>query len=145
MLLGTRANGIAVGEHDLGREQVVDRQAELASQVPYPTPEREPADAGCRDDSTRGREAMLAGSPVDLAPCAAAADANRARCGIDSDVLEQRQVDHNAVVDRPETGAVVSATADGQRELVRAGEADRLSDIARARDARDQRRPAVDH
>ncbi len=39
---------VAVGEHDVGRDQVVDRQPVLARQVADAAAEREPADAGRR-------------------------------------------------------------------------------------------------
>ena len=60
---------------------------------------------------------------VDLAPRAAAADANRARVGSTDDRAQQRQVDDDAVVDAAEAAAVVAAAADCERQVVRAGEA----------------------
>ena len=84
-------------------------------------------------------------APVDLAPGAAAAHANGARLRVDLDALQRREVDDDAVVARPQAGAVVAAAADGQEQVVVAGERDRLRDVGRARALRDQRRPLVDH
>ncbi len=115
MLVGARADLPAVGEHDVGLQQVVDRQAEGAREVPEAAAEREPADAGRRDDAAGGREAVLAGGAVHLAPGAAAADANGPRLRVDLDVPERGEVDDDAVVDRAEAAAVVAAAADGER------------------------------
>ena len=90
--VGARAHPLAAGEHELGLEQAVDREAVLAGQVPEPAAERQPADAGGGDDSARRREAVLAGGAVDLAPRAATADADRPRLRIDLDLIEQRQI-----------------------------------------------------
>ena len=42
-----------IGQHDVGLEQVVDRQPALAGQVSEPAAERQPADTGGRDDAAR--------------------------------------------------------------------------------------------
>ena len=63
-----------------------------------PAAERQAADPGGRDDPARRGEAVLARCRVHLTPGASAADPYRARLGIDLDVLQQRQVDHDAVV-----------------------------------------------
>ena len=61
VLVGARAHALAAGEHELGLEQVVDRQAALAGQVAEAAAERQAADAGRRDDPARRREAVLVG------------------------------------------------------------------------------------
>ena len=70
---------LAVGEHELRLEQVVDREPALAGQVADAAAERQAADAGGRDDPARRREAVLVRGRVDLAPGAAAADPDGAR------------------------------------------------------------------
>src|SRR5579859_6477496 len=143
--VGARGHFGAVGEYHLCLEQVVDGEAALAGEVAEAAAERQATDAGRADDPARRREAVLAGRGVDLLPHAASADADGARLGIDLDVLEQREIDHDAVIDGSEPGAVVSAAADGDAQVVLARERDRLGDVVRARAARDQRRPPVDH
>ena len=103
------------------RQQVVDRQAVLAGQVAEAAAEREPADAGRADDPARGGEPVLVGGAVDLAPRAAAADADGAGARVDVDPADRGEVDHDAVVDRAEPGAVVPAAADREREARLAG------------------------
>jgi hypothetical protein len=145
VLVGARADALAVREDHLRLEQVVDREPELPGQVAKSAAEREAADAGGGDDAARRREAVLAGGLVDLGPRAAAADADGAGRGIDLDVLHRRQVDHDAIVDGPQPSAVVAAAPDGQRQVVAAGEGDDLGDVAGTGTARDQRRAPVDH
>ena len=145
VLVRARADALAVREHELGLEQVVDREPEGARQVPETAAEREPADAGGRDDAAGGRQSVLAGRAVDLAPRAAAADADGARLRVDLDVAQQREVDHDAVVARPQPGAVVPAAADREQQVVLAREPDGPGHVGGAGAARDQRRPLVDH
>ena len=130
---------LAAREHDVGRQQVVDRQPVLPGQVAEAAAEREPADAGRADDAARVREPVLVGGPVDLAPRAAAADADGAGAGIDVDPADRGEVQHDAVVDRAEPGAVVAAAADREREARLAGVADDPRDVVGARALRDQR------
>ena len=145
VLVGAGAHALAAREHHLGLEQVVDGQAALARQVTEAAAEREAAHAGRRDDPAGRRKAVLVRRAVDLAPRAAAADADRARLGIDLDVLQRREVDHDPVVAGPEPGAVVPAAADGQQQAAVASEADDARDLVCVGAARDQRRPPVDH
>src|SRR5690348_6837923 len=123
MLVVAGADLLASGQHDLGLEQVVDRQAALAAEMTHSADEGEPADARRRDDPARRGEPMLARGGVDLAPDAAAADPYDARLGIDVDALQQGKVDDDSVVDGAEPRAVVPATADRQRQTVVACEA----------------------
>ena len=54
-------------------------------------------------------------------------------CRVDLDVLQQREVDDDAVVAGAEAGAVVAAAADGEQQVVVAGEGDRPGDVVGAR------------
>ena len=135
---------LAVGEHDLGREQVVDREPELAGQVAEPAAERQPADAGGRDDPARGREAVLAGRARRPRPrCSRRRRGRSARPGRRRRSLHRREVDDDAVVARAEAAAVVAAAADRERQVVRARRSaiDR-GDVVGVGAARDQRRGA---
>jgi hypothetical protein len=92
-----------------------------------------------------GRKPVLARRTVDLAPGAAAADTDGAGLWIDLDVLQQREVDHHAVVDRPEPGAVVSAVANRQWQVLPAREGDRLRDVLGVGAPCDQPGALVEH
>ena len=56
----------AVGEHDVGRDEIVDGQAERSRQIADASAEREPSDAGRRDDPERRGKAEGMGRVVDL-------------------------------------------------------------------------------
>ena len=64
------------------------------------------------------------GGVVDLGPGAAWLDAGRAGNRIDPDSLHQREVEHESIVDRGETGPVVATAANRQRHVGVAGEVD---------------------
>jgi hypothetical protein len=83
--------------------------------------------------------------PTPLAPSAAAADAHSPRGWVDVDVLQAGQVDHDAVVAGPETGAVVAAAAHREQLVVFAREGDDLRDVVGVGTLGDQCRPAIDH
>ena len=61
VLLGARPDALAAREHDLGLEQVVDREPVGAGQVTEAAAEGEATDARGRDDPARGREPVLVG------------------------------------------------------------------------------------
>ena len=65
LAVGVHVDDRAVGEHDLGREQVVDRETATARQMPDPAAERQAAHAGRRDDAAGHRQAVLVCRPVD--------------------------------------------------------------------------------
>jgi hypothetical protein len=144
-LVRARPDDVAVGEHDVRLEQVVDREPVLPRQVPVAAAEREPADSGRRDDPADGGEPVLVRGAVDLAPGATAAHVDRAGGRVDGDLAQQREVADDAVVDAPEAWAVVAAAVDRQREALLAREADDPGDLGRVDGPRDQGRPLVDH
>ena len=106
VLVLARAHEPAVGEHDLGREQRVDRQAVVAHQPADAAAEREPADAGVRDLAGGHGEAVLLGRGVELAEQRAAADADHGALGVDVDARSAPRMSmHSAPsrTERPET------------------------------------------
>ena len=128
VLLGARARLRAVGEDDVGLDQVVDREPVLAREVADAAPQGEAADAGGADDPRGRGQTVLVRRGVDLRPGAAAADAHGARgSAIDLDSLHEGEVEHDAVVADPQSAAVVSAAANGEQQVVAARERDRLA------------------
>ncbi len=81
-------NRLTAREHDLGLEQVVDRETALAGQMPEAATQRETTDAGGRDDPARRRQAVLVGRGIDFAPSAATADPRRPCAGVNFDSLQ---------------------------------------------------------
>jgi hypothetical protein len=64
---------------------------------------------------------------------------------VDADRAQAREVDHQAVVDAAEAGAVVAAAADRRVEALLAAEVDRRDHVGDVDAARDQRGTLVDH
>ena len=134
-----------VGGDDLGRDEVVAREADAARQVADAAAEREPADAGRRDDAAGRREAVGVRRVVEHAPRRAALGARRLRLGIDVNVRHAGQVDDDRVVGGAEAGDAVAAAAHGQVELVLAREVHGRDHVVGGRAAHDDARPPVDH
>ena len=101
VLVALRAR-LAVGEHDLGPDQRVDRQPVVAHQPADPAAEREPADAGVRDLAAGHGQPVLLRRGVELARAARRRrPARRARAGSTDDAFSAAQVDaQRAVADR---------------------------------------------
>ena len=135
-----------VGGDDLGLDQVVAHEAELALEPPAAAAQREPGDAGGRNAPAGDGEPVLLGRGVDLAPGAAGLDPRRLGRGIDVDALHAAQVDADAAVDDRRAGHAVAAAVDRDRRA-RCSRAsrDRGGDVVGARAPGDERRPAVDH
>ncbi len=81
----------AVGGHDLGLDEVVAGEAELALEPAAPAPERQTADAGVRHAAAGDGEAVLLGGGVDRAPLGTAPDAGDALLGVDVDRCSSRE------------------------------------------------------
>ena len=135
----------AIGQDDVGLEQVVDRQAVLAREVPGAAAEGEARDAGGRDDAEGHGQAERVGGVVDVARRAAGIDPHGAARRIDAHALHQREVDHQAVVAAAEARAIVAAAPDGDEQALVAAEVHRGDDVGDVHAARDQARPLVDH
>ena len=82
---------------------------------------------------------------IDVAHRGAAAHLHRARARIDARPAHRRKVDHETVVDRSETRAVVSSAADGDVEAVGAAECERRLHVGYVMAACDDRGALVDH
>ena len=140
-----RRHHAAVGQHELGLQQVVDGQAVLAGQVAVAAAEGEAADPGGGDDAGRRRQTVRVGRAVHLTPGRAALDPGGAPVGVHVDAVHRRQIDDEAALDGAETRAVVAAPADGDREVRRPRELESGRDVGGGSAAHDHRRPLVDH
>ena len=145
LLLLAGGDEAAVGEDDVGLEQVVDGQSELAGEMADAAAEGDAADAGGGDDAAGRGQAEGVGGMVEIAQHGAGLDAGGARHRIDADAVHRREVDHQPVVDGAQAGAVVAAAADGDGDAVLAGEVDGGDDVGHVGAADDERRMAVDH
>ena len=125
MVVGVDLEEPAVGGHDLGAEQVVDRQPELADEIADAAAERDPADADRTGVAEPGRQAVLAdgrrvlegGQPA-LGPCRAAVD-------VDVEALHVGQVEDDPALAHAVTRRAVAAAPDGELRARVAGDARR--------------------
>src|SRR5262249_28161798 len=130
---------VTIRGHDLGREQVVDREAVLPDEIPDAATERDAADTDRAGVAEADREAVLSRGDRDLAGREPSARPGGLRCGIDGDGVQRPQVDDDPVVDRGVSGAAVAAATYRERQSRLAGAGDRRRDVVRSRDADDRR------
>ena len=136
---------LAVGGHDIGRDQVVARQPVAAGQVADAAAQGEPTDAGRGDDPAGGGQPEGVGRGVEVPPGGAAFGSCRPGRRVDAHLPHARQVDDHTVVAGAEAGHAVPATSHGEVELVLAGEVHRGDHVTRVRAPHHGRRAPVDH
>ncbi len=136
---------LAARQHDVGRAQVVDRQAELAREPAEASAKRQPRDPRGRVDADRCRETVRLSRAVELAERDAGLHARRPSRRVHVDSLHGRQVDHEAIVDQGASRDVVPAAADRHDEIVLAREIHGRRHVPGVPAAHDDRRMAVDH
>ncbi len=107
--------------------------------------EREPRDAGDRDEPTRRGQAVWLQCVVDLTPRAPCLDAHRPRRRIDGDRFHQGQVDDQSAVADGKPGDVVTRALDREHQALLARKRQRLNDVVHGGASRDERRVAIDH
>ena len=138
-----RAHDSRVGGDDGGRDQVVERQAVHAQQVPDSSAEREPGHAGVSERPARRREPVPLTRRVEILPQRAAPASCRPCPAVDPHLTHQTQVDHDAAVADAETRDAVTTTADRHRQACFAGELDRGDYVGEVERPRHDRRATV--
>jgi hypothetical protein len=135
---------LAVGGHDLGGQQRIDRQAVLARQVADATAKGEAADADragvpeADGQPVRGRRGRdLAGGQSRLCPRGATLD-------VDVERLHVTQVEHDPDVGGAVAGAAVAAAAHGELRAGLARQRDDRRDVGCVRDAHDHGRSGIE-
>ena len=142
--LGCHAEHVSRRSHQLDGQQVVDGEAVHATQPAEPAAEREPGDAGRRNDPTGRGEPVEGGLSVQLTPRDSTLGAHGLRSGVDMNALHLSEVDHHAAVCDSLPRHAVSAAAHGDLEPSLACQRNRVDDVGRAATPCDQRRPLVD-
>jgi hypothetical protein len=145
MLVARRAHDAPVVRHQLGGEQVVAGQAVQALQPPRAAPEGEAGHARGRHPPAGGGQAVRLGGAVDIGPERSAADTDDPALGVDDDLVQAADVEHDAVVAQRQAGDRVTARAHRDRQVVVTGEAERGDHVGRVEAAHHGARPAVDH
>ena len=134
----------SVGSHDVGRDQVVQRETEAARQVPDAASEREAGDPGRRDDAPRRRQAERIRRGVEVAPRRPALGPSRRGRGIHPDAAHSGEVDHDPVTCAEARNAVPSP-ADRQVEPVLASQVHGSHHVADVGGSDDHDGSPVDH
>ena len=144
VVLGVDVQELAVGGHDLGREQVVDGHAVLAHEEADAAAQRDPADADRAGVAEPGREAVLAGRRRVLARGQAGLGPGGAPLGVDLERAQGGEVEDDAALGDAVAREAVAAAADGELRPGVAGEGDDAGDVGGVGDADDHGRAAVD-
>ncbi len=135
----------AIGQHEIGGEQIVDRQAAIAAEIAESAAQREPTDAGGRDDAAGYRQPERLGGMIDIAPERAAFHQHPPGVGIDMHRVHAAQVDDDAVIAGAQSGGIVTAAAHADGQIVRAGEGHAQHHIGDIDALHDQGGMLVDH
>jgi hypothetical protein len=93
-----RADAAAVGENDLGGDEVVEAEAELPGEIAGPAAECVAGDPDGRDGAARRRKPVLLRCCVELAPGNPRADCRAPRRGIDLHLVHRGEVDADGAV-----------------------------------------------
>src|SRR5262249_50329742 len=123
----------AIGENDIGREQVVDREPHAAGEVADAATQREARYPGRGDDSAGRGEAERVGRVVYIPPGRAAPNPGDLLGRVDPYALHGREVDDQPVVHCAESGNAVAAATDGQVAAALAGSGDHGHHVGRIR------------
>jgi hypothetical protein len=124
------ANVAPVGEDQLGRDDVVDRQAVLAHEEADPAGGRQPADADATVVAGAHRQPVPAKCGRDVGPARAGAEADATRRAVQQlDPVERAHVDHDAAVVGRAPADAVPAAADRERHVLLAREPERRDDV----------------
>ena len=142
--LGVDLQHPAVGGHDLGRQELVDRHPVLADEEADAAAERDAADADRAGVAEAGGEPVRAGGGGVLARGQAAAGPGGAAREVDVELAQAANVEHDAAVARGVAGGAVAAAADGQLGAAVTGERDDAGHVGRVGGAGDQRGAPVD-
>ena len=143
VLVLARVHELAVGGDDVGGEQVVAGQADLAHEPADAAAEREPGDPRAGHEPAGHRETERLGLVIEVRPGAAALGDGRAARRVDAHRGHARQVDDDAAVAGRVSGKRMPTAADGHDEVLAAREVDRPHDVGDAGALDDQRRPLV--
>jgi hypothetical protein len=134
---------LAVGRHDLERDDVVTGQPVLPGEPAHPAAERQAAHAGVRDVARRGRQAVSLRRGVEGAEQGAALHPGPPPHRVDPYPAHRAEVDHHALIGHGEPERAVAAAADSDLQVEVAGRAYRGHHVRDAGTADDHRRPPV--
>jgi hypothetical protein len=118
ILVGARNDKSSIGQDDVGRQQIVDGQAVLSRQVSHAAAEGQASNAGRRDDSRRHSESKCMRCVVNIAPGATAPHAHSPCRGIDMNVLDEGEIDDQAVVADSQASGVMAPASNRNPQIL---------------------------
>ena len=144
VVASVRRHDTAIGQHDVGGEQVVQREPVFANQPPETAAEGQARHAGHRHEAAGRGQTVRLKRVVHLGPVAAALGADRARIGIDGDRSHSREIDHEPFVAHREAGDVVAGAANRDDQALVDCKPDGVRHVARVGAPSDQPWPPID-
>ena len=135
----------SVGEHDIGADEVIGREAVAAVKPADAAAEREPGEAGRGVDPDREGEVMGGGRGVDIAEQRPGLHHHRRGRRVDGDCTTSPVVDDDAAICKSAAGHVVATAADRDGQAMLDREPERPARVLRIGNDDDGRRPPVDH
>ena len=132
-----------IGRHDLGGDEIVDRQAVLAGQEPDPATRRDAADADGGRVAERDRQSVRRGCRRDVSGRETRLGPGEPPVRIDQDRLHRRKIEDDSALARAVAGNAVAAAPNGQLEPCLSREGDGPRDIRRVGGADDECRLAI--
>jgi hypothetical protein len=106
--VGARGNKATVGQHHIGRHQIVEREAETPGEVTDPAAEGQAADAGSGHKARRQRHSERSGGMINVAPDTTTVDPDRTGHRVNRCAPQPAEVDDEGVVPDRETATVVT-------------------------------------
>ena len=140
IVLVVDAAQLAVGRHELDRDDAVRREAELARVPADAAAERVAGDADVGRRAVERGEAELGGARDDLLPLRAGPDAGDAALDVDLDAAQLVGLEQDRVLHRPERLGVVARPLRGDLEAVVPRVLDDRDDVALVLRDGDERR-----
>src|SRR4029077_3602104 len=145
IFVSARRDKPSIRQHNVGRQKVIDGQTVLSCEMSHPASQSEATHTGCRDNSRWHGEAKWVRRMVHITPHASAANAHRSGCGIDVNVFDTRQVNHQAIITNSQPTGIVASTAYRYQQVILPGEMNGGNDIRNISAHSDEPRFAADH
>src|SRR4051794_561702 len=145
MLFRVGTDRFAFGGYKLIRRSIVASQAASAHEPSNTAAECQARDAGRRNQTSRGCQAIFLSRSIELTPKQASLRDGRPCALVDLDALHPGYVDDQSVIDDGCTRNVVAAGADGRIKVVIGREEYRAADVLDAAATQDGMRAPVDH
>lgn len=135
----------AVGGHHVHAGHVVRGPAPTPGQIAEAAAQGQARNAGGRDETEHGREAVQLGLAIQVAESAPRPGMSDPAVAIDPDPAHRRQVEQQRAVRHGQSGDVVTSALDAEQQLVFAREAHALHHVRGVQATGDQGGLSVDH